>query len=461
MGIRIINTQKTAVTAKDLTEGLAQIKELAKTATAESPLEVSLILDADRYHLSAPIELSAEKEPALANVRLTIKGKDGMTPKLSGAWYFYHDKFEAVKGKPYYKYQLEKGADKKYPQFREMMVDRRRIEMAKSDFYLYPFSALHRDEADEATFQRGLFAPLDMAKALAKDKTKSKELQILLEWEHRIFRITGVDLETVRTCDGKEYALLELDEEYRTFVKEGRFSLLDLKGRRFFVTNSLAFLKEDTFVYDYKRGTAYYYPGKQMDIVHHTQEYCLLEQLLVLEGLEGLTLENLAFVGTTSKHVCENGYTAGQANAVRTAGKNGVFFRHLPVGAVCTRNMRSFTVKNCTFTDIGGNAILMQDKSTGVFIEHCRFERIGMSAAVIGNAANQISAWENPDNRNIAIHFNHNYIRHVAHDYPAACAFYTALVDGIEFTHNTVIDVGYSCFSAGWNWVQVPYAYGE
>ncbi len=460
MAIRIINTQQTTVSAKDLNEGLEKIKELAATATAENPVHATLVLDADRYHLSAPIELSAEKEPALANVRLTIKGKDGMTPKISGAWYFYHDKFQAVKGKPYYKYQMEKRGDGSYPLFRDMMVDRKRISMAKSDIFLYPFSARNRDEAEEADFLRGLFVPMEMAKALAKDKTKSQEFQILLEWEHKIFRIVGVDLDTTRACDGATYALVELDEEYREFVKENRFSLLDLKNRRCFITNSMAFLKEDTFVYDYKKGTAYYYPGKYMDIVHHTQEYGLLEQLLVVEGMQGLVLENLAFVGTTSAQVCRSGYMVGQANAIRKK-DNGVYFRHVPHAAVYTRNVRNFTVKNCSFTELGGNAIMMNDRSVGVFIEHCVFENIAMSAAVIGNPANRLDAWDDPKNHNINIHFNYNQIRHAALEYPAACGFYVALVDGIEFTHNSLIDLGYSGFSAGWNWNQVTYTYGE
>ena len=107
MATKVINTKYTMAAVKDLAEGLAKIKEMAKDATPENKLELTLILDADRYHLTEPILLSAEKDPALANVTLTIKGKDGMVPKISGAWYFYHDKFQAVKGKPYYKYQLD------------------------------------------------------------------------------------------------------------------------------------------------------------------------------------------------------------------------------------------------------------------------------------------------------------------------------------------------------------------
>ena len=460
MAIRILNTNYVTVSVNNLEEGLEKIKELAAGGTPENKVAVELILDADRYHLSSPLLLSVEKDPVLANVKLTIKGKDGMTPKISGAWYFYHDKFEAVKGKPYYKYQLDKKEDGTYPQLRDMMIDRQRISIAKSETYLYPFSARNRDEKDEETFLRGLFAPIEMAKKLAKDKTTSAELQVLLEWEHKIFRIEGVDLETTRECGGKKYALLELADEYREFVKENRFKLLDIQNRRFFISNALSFIGEDTFVYDYKQGTAYYYPGKNIDIVHHTQEYCRLENLFIIEGMEDLTLENLVFVGTTAAHVCQNGYMAGQANAVRKQ-DNGVYFRHLPAAAVYTRNMRNFKVKNCSFTGLGGNGILMNDKSVGVFIEHCCFENIAMSAAVIGNPDNKLDAWDNPLNRNIGIHFNYNRVRRVALDYPAACGFYVALVDGIEFTHNTLIELGYSAFSAGWNWNQVNYTYGE
>ncbi|MBP3436427.1 MAG: right-handed parallel beta-helix repeat-containing protein [Clostridia bacterium] len=451
MSLKIIKTSKTVVDAKSIEEGLSQVKALAKASEGQE-LSITLELHGDRYHLKEPVLFSAEKDPCLSSVRLTLKGSDVSLPIISGARYFYNDRFEKVEGKPYYKYQLDKDENGEYPLFREFFVDRKRIPMAKSEYLIHPFPRPPKEQRGEKENLRGLYMPIEAVEKLASENLSSAELHMLLEWEHKAYRILGVDLTATKEEGGKTYALVELDEEFAHYAQQPVNEYLTTKNRRCYICNSLAFIEPGSFVYDYNNGIAYYYPAEGYNIVAHTQEYPVLENLLMFEGLRGLTLENLCFTATTSKHLCKNGYNAGQANVLGARLQNA---------AVFTRNMRGFTATNCSFEELGGNGLLMLDANIDIRIEKCRFENVGMSGIFIGNANASLSAWEDPQNRNIDIHIVNNYMHHIAYDYPTACAFYISLVDGLEFTHNTIRDVAYSALSAGWNWCQVPYSLGE
>ncbi|MCQ2385347.1 MAG: hypothetical protein MJ078_01535, partial [Clostridia bacterium] len=87
-----------------------------------------------------------------------------------------------------------------------------------------------------------------------------------------------------------------------------------------------------------------------------------------------------------------------------------------------------------------------------------RFENIAMSALSIGNPS---TAWEDPKNRNVSIHVFNNRFYRIGYDYPTSVAFYVGMVDGLEFTHNTMDRTAYSAVSIGWGWALVGYELGE
>ena len=457
MNIQLSNIKKTGFAPQNLSTLADEIKEMAKSATAAAPLELEVVLDDNRFNLSAPFVLSAEETPELANVRLTIRGAESKKPLICAQRYFYNDKFEAVEGKPYFKYQLPQSEDGTYPIFREMYVDGVRVPMSKSEEMVYPFLVPKVLEKEEDCHE-GLFLPKEVVERFVSEDIETTELQFNLEWEHKIFRIIGVDFSQTREEGGKTYVLVKMGDEFRTFAGR-RAAYLTTKGRKCAIWNSRVFLTPGSFTYNYKTGVLYFYPAEGFDIFHHTHEYPILNNLFIFEGLEGLTLENLSFKGITTSHASENGYLAGQSGVV---GGYKTYRSRITDAAVYTRNMKHFTVKDCAFAQLGAYGILMLDRSVGVRIEGCYFDNIGMSAICVGNPVSSIAtSWPNPENQTINLVVTNNYMRHIGYEFPTSCAFYVALVDVLEFTHNTVIDVPYSVLSAGWNWRQVPYFLGE
>ena len=72
MSIKISQTmQSEAASVGSLVDSFAEIRRLAKEATAENRLKLTLVLDADFYRLTEPLTLSTEDEPGLAYVDLT------------------------------------------------------------------------------------------------------------------------------------------------------------------------------------------------------------------------------------------------------------------------------------------------------------------------------------------------------------------------------------------------------
>ena len=215
------------------------------------------------------------------------------------------------------------------------------------------------------------------------------------------------------------------------------------------LSNHTRFLTPDSFVYNSKTGTLYYYPKDTL--AGHRLEIPCLENLFVFRGMQGLRLKNLTFTGTTSGYICDHGYMAGQANNETRAGR-------LTHAALLTENLRDFAMTGCRFTELGTNGALMIGRSVKIRIERCLFENIGMSALSIGNPT---TLWENPQNQNISVCVENNVFRHIGYEYPTSVAFYMGMVDGLRFVHNTMHETAYSAVSVGWGWVQVPYELGE
>ena len=439
---------------------LQEIKGLAADATAENPLTLEIVLQDNRYSLKKPLVFSAKEVPGLAYTQITLRGVEGKAPVICGNEYFYNDTFEAVEGKPYYKYQMPQNEDGTYPLFREMYVDGKRVPLATSPEMVHPFQTPPPEKREEKDYLHGMFMPIEAVKTLASEDIAAAELHGYFEWTHKVFRIKGVDLSTTREHNGQLYALVELKEEYESYARNPG-GLIGMANRECFFRNSVAFLTPGTFAYDWQKGIVYFYPMEGYDILHHTHEYPTLENLIICEGMSNFTLESLSFTGATTSIPYLKGYNTGQANMLNATAFPETLCGRLPNAAVLTNEARNFTVRGCSFTGLGGNGIMMVNKTVGVCIEDCHFEDVGMSAATIGNARSSVTAWDDPANRTVNVTFTNNYLRHIGYEYPASCAFYISLVDVLNFTHNTVIDVPYSALSAGWNWVQVPYLYGE
>ncbi|MBQ8907543.1 MAG: right-handed parallel beta-helix repeat-containing protein [Clostridia bacterium] len=452
MDVAIRKTTVSLDKVETLYDALESVKAIAREATPESPVSVELVLDYYRYTLDKPVVFSAEEEPALANIKLSIVNKEGMRPCVTSLRRLDLSRFEAVEGKPYYKYQFDKDENGAYPLFHDFYAGGGRVPMARSEIMIHPFKLPPKEEREKPENLRGIYLPYEEVEKLAKAGGLGTECQIYVEWTWSIMRIVGVDLSSVKEHEGKKYALVELEPSDAVMLIQRTHPELNINNRRCFFSNNPAYLTTpNSYTYDYRNGVLYYYPPEGKRACDVVCEYPTLENLFIFEGLNNVTLEGITFYGATSKYVCENGYFSGQANCEKNMGR-------VAHAAVCTSNMRNFTVKACRFIDLGANGLQMRNRSVGVRITDCVFKGIGMSAVSIGNPS---LSWKEKKDQNFNILIENNYFEHIAYEYPTAAAIYFGKVDTLHFCHNTVKDTAYSAVSGGWGWSPGPYALGE
>ncbi len=449
-------TLNKVTTASNEHPTLAEIRESILAAAKEAAAAgrhdtLDVALDSGKYVLSEPFVLSQEENPELASVDIILRAKHAGEAKISSRIRLSGADFEPVPDKPYYKYQFKKGADGKYPLFRELFLNFHRIEAAKSPAWKNPIALLPEERNGQKKLD-GLYVPYEIAKQLAEGELGSTELMIHIEWEFVTLHVGGVDLSNVREINGEKYALITGKGDDIDFLATHCHRSLNINDRVAYFFNSPAFLTEtDTYAYDYENGTLYLNPADKEWMAYHAIEYPALENLLVLDGIKNFTLSGIAFSGATSRFACENPYYAAQANEVHGAGR----LRH---AAVLARNTTGLTIKHCIFRNLGGNGIQLIDHSRRARISSNLFENVDMCAVTVGNPT---TAWQEERNRNHNIRIENNLFRHIGYGYPVAPCIYVGMVDYLKILHNTIKECAYSGMSVGWGWDRVYYELGE
>ena len=444
----------------------AAVLAAAERATAENPIEVVVTLDQAFYRLEAPLVFSVKENPALANVRLTLRAKPAMRPMIYGGTDVPAAELTPVEGKPYYKYQLEKDENGEYPKFHDLYWRHgrstpTRLKMATSPIWKNPFPLLPENRNDNVPLD-GLYAPVEIAKQVKKAGVANTELRMYVQWEHCILRVEDVALDTVKDVNGESYALVKLIDERKARWVHGANNTGD---RETFFANNLAFLTEPgTFVYDRNEGVVYVYPPSPT-LTARFLTYSTLENLVTFDGMTGVTLEGLTLTGTTATYVCDHGYYSQLTN-VEVVG------RRLPCAAVMGYDLTDFTMRDCTVTGVGGSGVLLWGKNREVRIYDNKFIDVAMVGVGVGD---YIGRWTVPNGRTesaevMAEYFAtiaydlsivNNYFEHIAYDYPNCAAIYVCFADCLKITHNTVNGCAYSGVSAGYAWSPVKFVPGE
>lgn len=449
MALNVKKITKQSASYATLAEVRDSILEMAKEASAENVIDAVVELDQGSYFVEAPVVISTDDEPNLAYVNITLKARSGMRPAITSNVRLDSAKFEAVDGKPYYKYQFEKGEDGKYPLFHELYVNGNMIPMARSHNFRHPF-ALTPDERSGAVLKDFYYLPIDEVKTLASEPIGNAEMTMYIEWECSTLAVESVDFNDTQEHEGKTYVKVKCRNG--EIIARRTNGCLNINNREVHFNNALAFLtKPNTFVYNWTEGALYYLPEADVKLGWLNISYPTQENLLILKGLKNFTLEGITFTGTTSKYICENDYCCGQANYELRVGR-------LSHAALLTYNMRNVTIRDCTFKELGANGVLMKDSTIKASIYDNKFMHIGMTALSIGNPT---TAWENPDNRNYTLSIINNYFNRIAYEYPTAVAVYISMVDGLKLMYNTMEKTAYSAVSVGWGWSLVGYQLGE
>ncbi|MBO5652637.1 MAG: right-handed parallel beta-helix repeat-containing protein [Clostridia bacterium] len=453
MAIIITKTTRETEQTADFTAIKEQILAGAAEATAEKQINVVVELDAGRYMVEEPLVLDSTVNPELANISLAIKAKPNMRPIVSGLHNIPWSEFTPVEGTPYYKYQLPMNADGTYPKFHDFFRGDQRLAMAKSEIWKNPFAFLPEERSGEKKLE-GLYVPMSVATAAKEAGIGATELRIYVQWQHFILRIKDIDLSVTKEVNGEPYALVTFYEEFDEHFVCGVHRANNIGNRITYFINNPAFLTEpDSFAYDWHTGTVYVLPPEEGNTRNTKYGYAPVSTAFVFKGMKNVTVEGVVFSGFTSNYVCDTGYFGTLANREFRVGK----LRHAPI---VTSDMRNLRIKDCSFLHLGGNGVMLCDRTVKAEIDGCTFKDIAMCAISIGNYRVG-NGWEDESNRTYNVKVTNNYMEHIAFEYPSTAALFLGNCDGGLISHNTIDECAYSGIAAGDGYSNVSYEVGE
>ncbi len=457
MAITLHREERTSAEYTDLCSVREQILTAAKAAEeAGRHDKIEVVIPGYRHTVTEPLVFSTKENPELSSLDITLRGAYPGAAEINSLVRLNGKDFTKAEGKEFFTYQFEKAKGKPYPRFRELFLNFHRIPTAKSPVWRN-LDPLTEEERQGINLREGFWAPMDIAKKVAKSDIGATELVIYIEWVYTILHVKKVDLKKTRVENGVTYALVVLKEGEMEFFCRN-CARHTLKGREMFFQNSPAYLEENTFAYDATKGKLYLDPENKEYMQYHAVEYPALENLLIIDGVDNFTIDGIGFAGATACFPCDHPVYTYQANRVASLyekGKEGRF----TTAAILASGVRGLTVKNCVFRGLGVYGVKIADDSYRTTLTDNVFEWISMAAVSIGNSI--VNGWKNPKNRTYGARIENNIFKNIGYEYPASPCIYIAQVDGLKILHNTIDSCAYSGVSVGWGWDPGSFELGE
>ncbi len=431
----------------DMYEARQAVLRRAEGASAEYPLCATLMVDDREHYLSDPLVFDADEIPGLKHLHLTICSYlDGA--KFTSNRRLAPSKIEREENVCTYRFEADDNG--KYPVFNDLYEGETRLKMCTSPHFIHAFPFSNENDRINEQNLEGIYVPKEIADLLPDGDLSPMTITLYVEWEFYTLHVLSVERNRTKTDEnGHTHVLLTIaPDELYDYVTNMNKSLQP-KGRECFLSNHEVFLKEGEWCYNHHSGVLRFLPKYDLK---EKIFFPRLEKLFVFNGMDGVTLEKLIFTGVTDKHLPAHGYLSMQANVIRST------MTKCPEAAVLTNHTRGLTVKNCEFTQLGANGILMCGTSARVNIHNNCFHEISMSAISIGDP---VKASIDPQNASFDINIDRNYISDIGFEFPSAPAVDIFRVDGLSICHNTIQKTAYSAISVGWQWVPVDLALGE
>ena len=437
-------------------DDLASVQKalVSLSASQEERLAVTVTLDGGEYVLDKPFCLSAKECPSLLNLQITFASRKGERAVIHSLRHIEGKRFKKAAGAAYYTYQLSKDENGQFPIFRDLYTNGNRMKFSPSPVFRNPFALLKEERSGEKALE-GIYAPYEIAKAIAEAGITNTELFMYIQWEYAVLRVAGVDLSITKEKDGELYALITFEpSEFAKYYVQGVHSLNNTGNRPTFFQNNVAFLEKGCFAYIHSGGTLYVNPDDDTDIENAVFSYPVLDTLFVLDGMTDLSFKDISFTGVSATFLSKCSYIAPLANVVKKQ----------PYSAILGKDMRRFTVDGCRFHGLGCNAVQLNGRTVTATVSNSVFTDVGGFGVVIGGYEG--GTWQLPRPETASeeemkrffltatydVYIENNYLEHIGYDYPNSAAIYFGSVDGAKILHNTVIDCAYSGISLGWGW---------
>ena len=159
----------------------AAIIDAARAASAEHKIDIEVILRNDRYFISRPFTLDAKAHPSLAYTNIKIRANEGSHPVIDSLTEIDASDFVRVSD-GIYKYQFKKDETGKYPVFRQLCCNGKRLPLAKGDIFIHPFGLPNCQNYADPVNEKCLYLEYgEVKKILDYGDITSAELTMFLE----------------------------------------------------------------------------------------------------------------------------------------------------------------------------------------------------------------------------------------------------------------------------------------
>ncbi len=361
----------------------------------------------------------------------------------------------------FYKYQLPETAkvDGQYPAFRDLYIDGRMCTLATSQGYfeMYLDSCDNASTSGLSAADRLLYVSQDALGGVDVDEN-GNVIGDLEFWVQTDWQVHSVHIEHIAYGkstgfykDGMELVAIRVKAEDWSALRGNYYNTL--KNRRYWFKNNKAYLDEKgEFWYDEANGTIYMKPFELFKNTK-TVSYPTSERLFDLCDAKNIAFQNLDITGTTINYMTDHAYVTGQAGSVKTTWTNpdtGVKEEvlWLPYGAIYGLNVENIRISDCSFYDIGNNAVNFRGAVDRVRVYRSGFENIGGSAVRFGQAVNTFN--DSIHTRDIVV--SNNFMQGIAVTYNCDPSILAPSVQNMDIVHNTILDSAYSAVSVGWRW---------
>ena len=148
--------------------------------------------------------------------------------------------------------------------------------------------------------------------------------------------------------------------------------------------------------YNRQTGELFFYPEKASDLLKEFEAIVNPEIFKIVGSSTNCPIGNIAFENIGFENTARTLFTGQYERILRSD------WGIVRAGVLCMENAQNITVKNCSFHQIGGNAVTMSGFNKGHVIEHNDFTAIGATgvlAAGLTSAVRDPSEYDNNRNK--------------------------------------------------------------
>lgn len=449
-------------------KALSHVRSMRQSATEGQLGEVHIVLQGGTYHLSSAIQLTADDSGTPASPTI-IEAAEGESVILSGGvtvggW----QDAGTVEGLP----EVAKGhiwktsvptVEGSAVQFRQMWVGNNKMRRASTyDSQILPRIISVDKSKGELTVPRVIqtFAhPEDV------------EMTIIQDWVTNVMRVNSI------ANSGESSIFTFKDPESSIEFKRPwpilRADASSSTNHHFYLSNAIELLNQpQEWYFDTSNSTLYYWPrcGEQKAELHAVVP--VLENIVSIAGEGENKVENVSFKGITFAHSSwlrpsQQGHVPLQAGmwlydayTDESSRAGNVAWVGRPAAAVSVSDARNISFEGCHFRQTASTGLDFVKGTKNMTVRGCTFSDIGGSAILAGYFGDEkFEAHEpyNPDNKDVvcdSITINNNFIAHAATEDWGCLGICIGYASNTTISHNEVYDTPYSCISMGWGWTK-------